>query len=269
MRHHEEVGNVKLSRTGLWRKSASGTGLAFDIFTGGNLLRPLVATTGTTGWSASYDVSIPDLAVGTLQCAAFSYTSGSRLTYFGTPNALTLRNTTTAITGVLSTTDANDMYLGGMEYAGVAPAQLPGDIVAVLVWDRVVSQIELQSIAANPWQLLQAPPRRIWVASASGATLISFSAHSFVFSRNTTQSRASAHSSASQLKAATKPEKLSLTTRATTKTLSKAIQATRMLAKTTSSLLSLKRSPQLIRATLILREASASLKRTTAAIRGS
>lgn len=161
--------------TAFWRKAGAGTGIAFDLFpnatAGSRLLRPLINTSGTTGWSASYDVPVTDLAVdgSKFQAAAFSYTSASRLTYFGDTGNLTLRDTRTAITGTLVTTDTNDMYIGGMEAAGERP--FPGQIFAILIWDRVVSGDRLRALALNPMQLLQAPPRKIWLGVSGAASV--------------------------------------------------------------------------------------------------
>lgn len=35
-------------------------------------------------------------------------------------------------------------------------------------WNRVLTDVELISLSANPWQLFKAPPRRLWGVSSSG-----------------------------------------------------------------------------------------------------
>lgn len=56
--------------------------------------------------------------------------------------------------------------------SGTAQAWLVGGLSLVAGWSRVLSDAEMQSLAANPWQIFRAPQRRLWYAatSASDAT---------------------------------------------------------------------------------------------------
>lgn len=161
------TGYGSTAETAFWRKAADTVGIAFDIFPGSSdkKLRPLINTTGTTGWSGSYDVTVSDLDVG-VWCAAFSYKSGSRKTYFGPLKNLTLRDTQTAITGDLSVTDANDLYIGGMEYTGAN--SFPGAICLVNNWHREVQGCEFAEIARNFSKIYTPITRNIYAPSAAG-----------------------------------------------------------------------------------------------------
>lgn len=155
-----------------WRKSGTagttGIGLSFFSNAGTKKLRPLIATSGVTGWGVSHDVVVSDLVVDAWYAVAFSYTSGKRLTYFGTPENLTLRNTITAITGTISgsATDSANMYIGGLEAAGATVVSAGVEILAIALSNTVILEEQFKELSKNIWSVFAPQQRNIFVSAA-------------------------------------------------------------------------------------------------------
>lgn len=78
----------------------------------------------------------------------------------------------------------SDITINGTDLARAGPAEIgtsasfntSGGNILFAAWARALSAAELRSLHANPWQLLNAPARRMWGATASGPVIPTLSA---------------------------------------------------------------------------------------------
>lgn len=68
----------------------------------------------------------------------------------------------------------NRIALGAFWASGVPTASQyhNGPLALALAWNRALSDSEMQSIADNPYQVYKAQPRRLWVVSVAGGSLL-------------------------------------------------------------------------------------------------
>lgn len=75
----------------------------------------------------------------------------------------------------VATKTTNIAAFSGYTYLGLGglnrnSAELPTacDIAGVWMWQRALSDVEIADLSVNPWQIFQAPARRLWASTASG-----------------------------------------------------------------------------------------------------
>lgn len=79
-------------------------------------------------------------------------------------------NTTATTMGAWA---ADRTAVGVLLRAAVATQQDVFNFHVALVWNRALSPAEVASISANPWQVFEAPPKRLWSNAPSGGSTIS------------------------------------------------------------------------------------------------
>ena len=139
---------------------ATSQGYALDYFSSTGTLRPLLATSGTNGWTAGNDRSISSLvAPGATLVIAFHWNGsvgGIYASRLGQP--LALIGSTFSITGT-TTALAGYPYIGGMSYAGGTTDPFPGIIhlVGVSLSKRIGAE-HLKLLGVDPFgTLLESP----------------------------------------------------------------------------------------------------------------
>lgn len=63
---------------------------------------------------------------------------------------------------------SDTLYIGSRTSSG---SWANGRIALFILFDRALSQNEVQQISANPWQIFKAPPRRLWAASGAPSAI--------------------------------------------------------------------------------------------------
>ena len=137
---------------------------ALDIFqTGtGYVIRPLIATSGTTGWSISNDVTLsnPVFNMPYLIVATYNPAVEAGIRVFVGPAGgavVSLKNGSSAVTGTVSvlggSTSSMSMHLGGMAYTGAGI--LRGWLLYAGVATKGISATLAQQWLNNPWQLFR------------------------------------------------------------------------------------------------------------------
>lgn len=142
-------------------RETDSKGIAISVFPYNRLIRALFQTTGTTGWSASYDVTESRLKAGVLWGIGVSYISGRRVVYSGPIGGEVGAAVTTAITGTIvdsSSTPGNGaLCVGGLNYPG-ASTIFPGNIYTASFWRGVKTPAEFAALFENPWQIFAPQP---------------------------------------------------------------------------------------------------------------
>ena len=146
-----------------------GTGIALELYPSTKRIRCLVATSGTTGWSGSYDETDSAITDGVPWIFAVAYRSGNRRVFSGPLGGPLRKFTRTNITGALSANNGAPYY-GGAEYNTGATLYFPGHIGASAVWTRALKDSEIAALSQNPWQLFRAPSLPIFFADAGGGS---------------------------------------------------------------------------------------------------
>lgn len=141
----------------------SSYSLALDLFQTPTtwIVRPLLVTSGTTGWSVNNDVTIGSPRLNALHLIAAVYnplvSSGIRV-YVGEVGNLTteLKNGSSNATGSVSAAGAiasQSMHLVGMAATGVA--SLKGGLVYGGVSKTACGKNVFDALCVNPWQIFQ------------------------------------------------------------------------------------------------------------------
>ena len=142
-------------------RSADSSGIAISVFPATKKIRALIMTSGTTGWSASYDVTDTRMKEGVLWGIGVSYISGRRVIYSGPIGGEVVATVTTAITGIISDNSATPgngaLYVGGMNYNG-ANSAFHGNIYTASFWRGVKTPAEFAALFENPWQIFAPQP---------------------------------------------------------------------------------------------------------------
>lgn len=147
----------------------NNTSYAVDYFadSGGIRLRPLIATTGTTGWTAAADISLGFApTIGVLYVLCLRWVSGSSYQVALSPvgGALTWYNSAVLPSGAVTATGgssaAQSLYFLGSSHSDsfVPPMKMYGAAIS----KRALSTASVQQIVQNPWLLFE--PQRTVVA---------------------------------------------------------------------------------------------------------
>ena len=130
-------------------------GFALGVFPSTKKIRALIQTNGTTGWSASYDVTDSRIAAGVLWGIGVSYVSGRRVIYSGPIGGTVVATVTTNITGTITDSGATSgpVYFGGSWYTGGTTPSFPGRIYTASFWRGVRARTEFEALFTNPWQV--------------------------------------------------------------------------------------------------------------------
>jgi len=138
--------------------------MALDVFQGpaSYVIRPLLATSGTSGWTASNDVNVgsPDLNALYLVVARYAPVIEAGIRVFfaraGAPVA-SAKNGASSASGAVTTNNgtASNMqtHVVGMAYVGAA--SLKGCLYYAGISASAISDDAVRSWAGNPWQIFQ------------------------------------------------------------------------------------------------------------------
>lgn len=124
------------------------------VFPSTKTVRPLVRTSGTSGWTVNNDKVHNEIVVSTPLIIAYRYTDGSPIESLVAPIGGTQvwTKTATNVSGGIRQTNTNAMYahIGGFGNSGNA-SSFPGKIYMAGMVPYAMSDAEMQSVIDNPW----------------------------------------------------------------------------------------------------------------------
>lgn len=142
----------------------NNTHMALDVFQNdtGYVIRPLLVTNGTSGWTTNNDVSVglPKLNMLYLVVARYSNSIESGIRVFFSEaggSVASLKNPSSQCTGAMTTNGAPatemQTHLAGMAYVGAG--SLFGSLYYAGISASAISDNAVRSWANNPWMIFQ------------------------------------------------------------------------------------------------------------------
>lgn len=133
----------------------AGKGMALDIFPNTKTIRPLIATSSISGWTASNDTSDARLTDGVPWVVGFTWANGAFLKVFSGPIGGEAKIIVCPITptGSFVPTVSPDMYIGGMQYAETSVGKGGIDLYSLRVLRSTLSDTAIVALVTNPFQV--------------------------------------------------------------------------------------------------------------------
>ena len=164
------------SETALIRAETYGSGAdqyAFDLFPSTGVFRPLLTTSGTTGWSTGNDVTVSGLKTGELYLMLTRWQSGqvfeTLVQQVGSALAGYLTNTL-APTGTIASNGVVPTNIGGMGYTGVGILTFPGWIYLAGVVGEYMPDGVVAELLADPFNYVLKPTNDLLPVHLSGGS---------------------------------------------------------------------------------------------------
>lgn len=148
----------------------SSQGISLGYFPNTKTIRPLISTTGTSGWTASNDLADSRLADHVPWLIGFTWSSAKFLKVFSAPIGAEPVISSRPITpsGYYYPLANYAMFLMGGEYIGSSTGKGGIKLYSARMLDRSLLDSEIVSLAANPQLTFRKTHHRIWFDMGAG-----------------------------------------------------------------------------------------------------
>ena len=156
---------------------------AFDLFPSTGVFRPLLTTSGTTGWSTGNDVTVSGLKTGELYLMLTRWQSGQVFETLVQPVGSALAgylSNTSVPSGTITSNGVVPTNIGGMGYAGVAVQTFPGWIYLAGVVGAYMPDGVVAELLADPFNYVLKPTNDLLPVHISSGSGVALSASSTV-----------------------------------------------------------------------------------------